>query len=265
MTLNLHHLPETLTRLVGDGSDIHIRVRYSWESPVVLGSAGGPRHALPLLGSSRFLIVNGDTLTDADVGALVHDHQSNGALVTMALIENTEPHKYGGVTLDRQGRVTGFVRRGSPAASYHFLGIQVAEAEAFASLPDNTPAESVGSLYPALIAARPGAVRGKVCQASFKDIGTPADYLATSLTLADAHRHRLIGARATIAADAQIDRSILWDDVTIGRGVRLKECIVTDGVVVPDDTSWHGVTIRRADGQLADGERIIEGLAIRSL
>ncbi len=48
LVLNLHHKPETITAAVGDGSDLGARVRYSWESPV-LGSAGGPRHALPLL------------------------------------------------------------------------------------------------------------------------------------------------------------------------------------------------------------------------
>src|SRR5687767_8573965 len=50
--LNLHHLPHTLTRLVGDGSALGMRVRYSWEVPV-LGPAGGPRRAVPLLGSTR--------------------------------------------------------------------------------------------------------------------------------------------------------------------------------------------------------------------
>ena len=43
--LNLHYLPETITAHVGDGADLGVRVRYSFESPV-LGSAGGPRKAL---------------------------------------------------------------------------------------------------------------------------------------------------------------------------------------------------------------------------
>jgi len=47
--LNLHHLPETLPRRVGDGTTLGMRVRYSWETPL-LGSAGGPRRARPLLG-----------------------------------------------------------------------------------------------------------------------------------------------------------------------------------------------------------------------
>jgi NDP-sugar pyrophosphorylase family protein len=37
LVLNLHHLPATLTAVVGDGRDVGARVRYSWE-PEILGS-----------------------------------------------------------------------------------------------------------------------------------------------------------------------------------------------------------------------------------
>ena len=49
LVLNLHHRPETITAVVGDGSDLGARVRYSWEQPALIGSGGGPRLALPLL------------------------------------------------------------------------------------------------------------------------------------------------------------------------------------------------------------------------
>src|SRR3954463_1899364 len=88
LVLNLHHKPETITAAVGDGSDLGVRVRYSWESPV-LGSAGGPRHALPLLldgidaaAPRTFVLVNGDTLTDVDLPAMIAAHRRTGALVT---------------------------------------------------------------------------------------------------------------------------------------------------------------------------------------
>ena len=68
-----------------------------------------------------------------------------------------------------------------------------------------------------------------------------------------------------ISPTARIERSILWDDVIVEDGAMLKECVVTDGVRVPADTSWHGVTIRVASGELTPGERRIEGLAIGSL
>ena len=87
LVLNLHHLPQTLTGVVGDGSDLGVQVRYSWEQPVVLGSAGGPRHALPMIGpttgpptdNDAFFLVNGDTMTDLDLRALAAAHDASGA------------------------------------------------------------------------------------------------------------------------------------------------------------------------------------------
>lgn len=263
--LNLHHLPHTLTRVVGDGSDLDMHVRYSWEMPI-LGSAGGPRQALPLVGASTFLIANGDTLTDVDMPALVAAHRRSGALVTMAAVPNTEPQKYGGVVVGTDGAITGFTRRGASQASYHFVGVQVAEREAFASLKAGTPYESVGAVYPALISARPGSVRAHVCTAEFFDIGTPADYLHTSLLLAGRQGGGLPrGARTRVDPTARVEQSILWDDVEVGSGSMLRECVVADGARVPGDTSWIGVTLRQAIGELAPGERRIGELAVASL
>jgi len=110
--LNLHHLPHTITRVVGDGSDLDMRIRYSWEQPV-LGSAGGPRQALPLLDAGTFVIVNGDTLTDVDITALLAEHKQSGALVTMTVVPPEPGAQYGGVRVESDGAVTGFTKRGS--------------------------------------------------------------------------------------------------------------------------------------------------------
>jgi ADP-glucose pyrophosphorylase len=68
-----------------------------------------------------------------------------------------------------------------------------------------------------------------------------------------------------VSPDAIIERSILWDDVVVEAGSMLKECVVADGVRVPADTSWHGVTLRVPTGELAPGERRIGDLAVASL
>jgi NDP-sugar pyrophosphorylase family protein len=251
LVLNLHHLPHTITSAVGDGMHLGVRVRYSWEMPV-LGSAGGPRHAMPLLATSPFLIVNGDTLTDVDVQRVVEAHRRSGALVTMALVPNTEPHKYGGVLLDDAGVVTGFTRKGSAAPSFHFIGVQVVQAEALASLPDNTPHESVGALYPELMTRRPGAIRAHVAEAEFLDIGTPTDYLDTCIRLAAREGHVLTG------------ESVLWDDVVVDPRARLTRCVVTDGVRVPPG-EWADVTMRTAEGEIEPFEQRHDGLAIAAL
>ena len=181
LVINLHYLPHTVTAVVGDGSDLSVRVRYSWEQPQILGSAGGPRLALDIIGDETFLIVNGDTLTDLDVRRLVDNHRRSGAIVTLALVKNQEPEKYGGVIMTDDGTVTGFAARGPAATgSYHFIGVQVAQAEAFRQLPAGQPAQSIGGVYDALIAAQPGSIRGYVSNAAFWDIGTLEDYRKTS-------------------------------------------------------------------------------------
>lgn len=271
--LNLHHRPASIAALVGDGGDLDVAVRYSWEQPV-LGSAGGPRHALGLVTDSDdedFLIVNGDTLTDVDVWSLLARHRESGALVTMALIPNPRPDQYGGVTVDADGWVTGFTRARPSAhvtpgeSSYHFIGVQVARAAAFASLEDGVPAESVNSLYPRLIADHRGSVAAYLAQASFLDIGTPRDCLDTSLALADVEGARLVGADAHLADSAVLVRTIVWDDVTVGARAHLYECIVADGVHIPDGARYERCAIVSAgDRAPVDGERIDGALLVRS-
>jgi NDP-sugar pyrophosphorylase family protein len=262
IVLNLHHLPYTITQVVGDGSDLGLSVRYSWEVPI-LGSGGGPRQALPLLDADTFLVVNGDTLTDVDLGALVADHRRSGALVTMAVVPRGATIRYGGVRVEADGVVTGFTKRGSTEPSYHFVGVQVVEAKAFASVSPGVRAESVSEVYPALMSGQRGSVRAHVCQAEFFDIGTPGDYLRTSLLFADRESDAPAqGARAQIDSSARIEDSILWDDVQVESGSFLRQCIVADGVRVPADTSWVGVTLRRADGERTADEKLIDGLAI---
>ena len=258
--LNLHHLPHTISRHVGAGVEEGIRVRYSWEMPV-LGSAGGPRRALPLLDSPTFLIVNGDTLTNVAVGPLLDTHRQSGALVTMAVVPNNEPAKYGGVSVDHGGAVTGFSRAGSSEPSFHFVGVQAAEHAAFASLADNTPAESVNQLYPSLIRARPGSVRAFITDAEFFDVGTPRDYFDTCMHFRAPDPGRSQSPHLASRQGAVIEDCILWDDVHVDAGARLRRCVLTDGVRVPAG-SWEDSIIRRADGDLLPNEQHIHDLAI---
>jgi NDP-sugar pyrophosphorylase family protein len=250
LVLNLHHLPQTLTAVVGDGTDLDVRVRYSWEQPVVLGSAGGPHLALPLLAADTFFIVNGDTITDVDPRSMFEFHAASGALVTLALVRNTEPHRYGGVGLDSDGAVTGFVPRGASAeGSYHFIGVQVARADVFATLGDGEPVNSIGGLYDDLLRRKPGAVRGFACDAAFFDVGTPADYLKTSAAFSDGTAVPP-GRRVRIDPSAVVDRSVLWDDVVVEAGCRLERCIVTDGVRVAAGSRFRDMALVASGGDV---------------
>lgn len=264
VVLNLHHLPATITREVGDGSQYAMRVRYSWEQPMVLGSGGGPRHALPLLDGDTLLIVNGDTLCDLPVRALWDAHVASGALVTLGLMPHPEPGRYGGVTVadDRvaglaalaarggrqgsapgplaEGPVTGFVARTSPVPSVHFPGIQVVHRSAFADLPDDTPVSSVGGVYDQLIATRRGAVHGVVFAARFEDVGTVDDYRRTCRELAGDGAGNVVAPSARIATSATLRDTIVWPDAVVPAGCALDRVIVTGHVPIAPGTRASG-------------------------
>jgi mannose-1-phosphate guanylyltransferase len=274
LVLNLHHKPATIAAIVGDGAGLGVRVRYSWEQPV-LGSAGGPRRALPLLAhgpDDDFLIVNGDTLTSLNFGSLLARHRESGALVTMALIKNPRPEHYGGVQVSSDGWVTGFSRRRDVSVhrtaheppSLHFIGVQVARARVFADLEDGVPYESVNALYPRLIAAHTRAVAAHVSSSSFLDIGTPADCLETSIELSEREGAKLVGERAAIDPTATIVRTAIWDDVSVGAEASLRECVVGDGARIPAGARFERCAIVPANGRAAGaGERLESGLLVK--
>jgi NDP-sugar pyrophosphorylase family protein len=250
-TVNLHHLPHTLTAVLGDGSDLGAHIRYSWESPAILGSAGGPRQALDIVGTSPFWLINGDTLTDVNLAVMARAHAESAALVTLALIPNTEFLRYGGVRVAADGAVTGFVRRGPAASgSFHLIGVQLVSASVFETIPRGAAASSIGGVYDRLIAERPGSIRAFVTGARFWDIGTVSDYWSTSGVFA-AKDCEDWDRSARVESSAHVSRSILWRGVVVGARAELDECIVTDDVVVPAGARYRRmVLLKESTGAL---------------
>ncbi|MFI5178723.1 MAG: NDP-sugar synthase [Vicinamibacterales bacterium] len=231
VVVNLHHRPETIAAVVGDGAGLGVRVRYSWE-PRLLGSAGGPRHALPLLDADTFLIVNGDTLVDFDLGGMIAAHEAHRADVTVAVIPNPRPDHYNGMEIDADDRVTGFVLKGERRPSWHFVGVQTVRAGVFEALPDNVAAETVTGIYRDLVAARPGALRAFRAGKSFLDVGTPRDNLDAALHLA-APAANAVEAGAEIDPAAHVARSVVWSGARVAAGADLDGTVVAGGVDVP--------------------------------
>lgn len=242
VVVNLHHRPSTITAVLGHGDDLGVSVRYSWES-TVLGSAGGPARALGLLDRDRFFVVNGDTLTDLDLHALAAAHASSLALVTMAAV--TARPGYNALRV-ADGAFAGVIPAAevdaAGAAAAHFIGVQVAEPRAFAAVLLDAVADTLRGVYPRLVAAAPRAVGVWITSAAFHDVGTPAEYLRTAADVAAAEGRPLDrGAGGRIAGSARLEGTVCWDEVDIGDGVELVDCVVGDGARVP-----AGVRARRA-------------------
>jgi len=265
LVLNLHHRPQTIAAVVGDGAHLGVRVRYSWEQPL-LGSAGGPRRALPLLDADTFLIVNGDTLCDFPLAPMIAAHAASAADVTMALVPNHAPDRYNSVVMDDERRVRGFVPKGTAAgttSAWHFVGVQIVRASLFAPLADGVPAETVAALYKDGLSSRSIAVHGYPADTTFVDVGTPGDYLATSLKMSGNPEGRVVETGARVDASARLTRTIVWSGARVAADVVLDDAIVAGDVSLP-----RGFTARRSvivpAGVATEAERahVRDGVAV---
>jgi mannose-1-phosphate guanylyltransferase len=256
VVLNLHHRAASITRHVGDGTRLGLSVRYSWETEV-LGSAGGPARAIPLLEADRFLIVNGDTLASVDLAALAAQHVDTNALVTMAVVD-ADP-RYNAIVANEADIVTAFPARtlgtpGTPSTlggRFHFIGVQAVNAATFAGVSPDTKSETVHGMYPGLIAGRAESIRVFRTTAEFFDIGSPRDYLATAIAMAGREGKPLDrGQDCRVAPDAVLSRSILWDRVTVGAGAQLDDCVVADGVTVPAGANYSHCSLVMRENEM---------------
>ncbi len=68
--------------VLGDGEGLGVRLRYL-EEPRPLGTGGALKFAEELL-DDRFLMLNGDVLTDIDLSAQLEQHLRTGARATLA-------------------------------------------------------------------------------------------------------------------------------------------------------------------------------------
>ena len=207
----------------------------------MLGSAGGPRQALPLLGADTFLIVNGDTLTDVDSAALVAAHRGVGR----ARHAGAGPESISRTIRRRRARRRAArhrLRRAADAGgrSFHFIGVQVGGRRAAfdAARRTSTPADSIGGVYDRAhrraVPARPR-VRHRRRVLGHRHV---ADY-CDDVRGAGGLRHARSAATSPSTPTAHVETSILWDDVEIGAHAVLEDCIVTDGAVVPPGARYR--------------------------
>ncbi|MCU0242153.1 MAG: NDP-sugar synthase [Vicinamibacteria bacterium] len=246
--INLHHLPEAIEKAVGSGRRFGLKVRYSLEQEI-LGTGGGLRRALRLLGDDPFLVVNGDVLFDFDLTALMRRHLASKACATLALRRNPEPRRYTPIVMEAEGRIRAIAAPADTAARapYMFTGIHMMNADLLERLPAGA-SDSVRDLYRPLL--QEGAyIQGIPVRGLWCDMGHPRSYLEQQIRLLRrgcfdlprAHalvhpsarvdqtadlRDAIVGPRVVIGARARVRRSILWAGSRVERNARLSNVIL---------------------------------------
>ncbi len=81
--LSIHYLGYIIEEHFGDGSGLGCRIEYLRE-PEPMGTAGA-LSLLPEAPGEPVIVMNGDLVTQADIGAMLHVHEAGGYAATMAV------------------------------------------------------------------------------------------------------------------------------------------------------------------------------------
>jgi mannose-1-phosphate guanylyltransferase len=198
-----------------------------------LDTAGAIRFAALEAGvDERFVVVNGDVLTDLDVSRLVAFHADRGAEATIALTPVEDPSRFGVVPTDEDGRVTAFIEKPPPGqAPTNFInaGTYVLEPSVLDRIDSGRKVSIERETFPGLVAE--GTLYALGSDAAWLDAGTPAALLAANLAYAG-EDGSVVAENAKIHADARVIRSVVMDGAEIGAGALIEDSIVGSGAVV---------------------------------
>jgi NDP-sugar pyrophosphorylase family protein len=248
--VNLHHEGESVRRALGNGGDFGVELTYV-DEPEILGTSGALDNARTLLEESPFVVINGKIITDIDLRAAIEAHKLADALATLVLLPNAKRERFSEV-LTTGSLVTGF--GGMPAAAdldtgtpLMFTGIQILSPRIFSYIPRARFSHSTSDVYPQAIAAGERII-GHVASGSWYELSTIPRYLEISLHLMRERQQSVyVGPGSLISPSAEVENSILWENVVVGDGARIDRCVLADGVNIPPGEIISNAAVVRAD------------------
>lgn len=167
--INLAYLGEKIRAHVGDGSRFGLVVSYSPE-PEPLETGGAILHALELLGTAPFLVVNGDVWCDVALDKFVQRALSDDQLGHLLLVPNPEFHPHGDFALEHTGRLVDDPNK-THSRRFTFAGISLLKPELIADYPEKRHKfPLVEVLCPAI---HRGQLTGELHAGDWSDVGTP--------------------------------------------------------------------------------------------
>ena len=277
-----HHFDEVVQRAATRG--LQFRVTRE-EEP--LGTAGAIKHAADELGDDRFLVFNGDILTDFDLGQLIGFHREKGAELSILLTPVEDPSAFGVVPTDSDGRIQAFIEkppRDEAPTNLINAGIYVLEPSILDRIPKGEVFSAERQLFPGLV-EEGAALYAMGTDAYWMDIGTPEKYLQANLDAltglfdtdavpAPGESANVIAEGADVAATAsvvsssigagavvedgcRVERSILLPFARVLDGAHIADCILGESSTVSAAKVWDETiedgTIRAGTGPMTKG------------
>jgi mannose-1-phosphate guanylyltransferase len=237
-----------------------------------LGTAGPVRLAADrgLLGD-RFMVLNGDVLTDLDLTALQRQHAETEAAITLALHPVDDPSSYGLVRRRDSGEVLGFLEKPEPSeidTDEVSAGAYVIEGSVLDLIPPGRAVSIEREVFPKLVGQ---GLYGRRLDGYWMDIGTPERYLQASWDILEDRVQTdviptapgmSLDPEAEIAADAKVGpRAVVSSGCEIAAGatvrdsVLLEACRIAPGAVVRDSILAAEVSV--LDGAVVGPDAVV--------
>jgi mannose-1-phosphate guanylyltransferase len=295
--LSLGYKPDAFINAYPKGSVAGVQVTYAVE-PEPLDTAGAIRFAAVQAGiDETFVAVNGDVLTDIDIGAVVDLHRRRGAMGTIALTPVDDPSSFGVVPTDEDGRVTAFIEkppRDEAPTNLINAGIYVLEPTVLARISPDVRVSIERETFPALVEQRSLFALGS--DAYWLDTGTPDAFLQAHHDLVEGRRpgppapdaeldpslgpgvwrigevsvaagpartdiaRSLLGRGATVAHDAVVIDSVVGHGAVIEEGASVIDSVVLAGARIAASASVEGSII--GPGAIIGQRCVIRGLSV---
>jgi len=246
LIVNAHHLYKQLVSHLDCGRAFGVDVQVVVE-PRILGTGGGIKNTEEFWDTDPFIVVNSDILTDIDLGAALRAHQERAGLATLILHDRPA---FNQVRINDDLEILD-IAPGPEPGRLAFTGIHIMEPEILAHIPQGRPS-SIIDCYRKLI--REGyPIRAWISTGHYwRDVGTIQSYLRANQEVlkgrewlcgggSRVHASAVIrdwavmGDNATLEAEAEAARSVLWEGVTVRQGIRVADSIVTSYQVVDKD------------------------------
>lgn len=257
VVLSLGYLPDAFERHFRNDRCGGVRLSYVVEKKP-LGTAGGIRFAAAGI-DERFVVCNGDILTDLDLSAMIRFHEDSGAQATIALTQVEDPSAFGVVPTRPDGEVVGFIEkppRDLAPTNWINAGIYVLEPDLLHRIPPRVNVSIERETFPRMVETR-GLLYAFSGRGYWLDIGTPAKYLQAHADSLAGRLGRppvagavegpagvwrqgeggvdpdavlrapvLIGAGARIERGATVEASVLGPGVLVGAGARVERSVL---------------------------------------
>ncbi|HEY5995934.1 MAG TPA: NDP-sugar synthase [Candidatus Deferrimicrobiaceae bacterium] len=255
--LNVHQHPRMIQQAVLDWAGGRIPSHFTVE-PEILGTGGGIGNARNHLRGGTFVTANGDAIVRFDFARALAFHRRKKSLATLVLFPN-DARRYTPAWIRPSGRITGFgADSGDGRLSGFYTGVQILEPELLDRIPHGKPSCIIRDIYVPLI-AQGAPIHGFLTKGSFREFGTPADYLRETIGLLGepAERDPLppfprsgieivqpawISPKARIAPGAVIGpNAVIEENASVESGAAVSHAVVWPGAVVR-----QGETLRNA-------------------